>query len=604
MPTRKPTKPKKKITVVPKRRVLVPKQVTDKRGVAERVRTGGLGVREQEAKIREKLAGLTDKRDELENAIKNINAASAVLSDMFASRNVSMRSLAGARIDANVSNTEVRNKIIRYIGKLKNLRVVNMPNASDVRTLLKAITSARRYGYESRALLQDLAELKSQIDKLDADLRHIQRNGMTTVLRQRVVKPGASPLEAFRNVQEKAAPDLKQLRDVEDRVNGFLKELMKVKTLRALTERGIDVTKVEKQVAEVRSRLSALETSYQEDSAEQKKYQSKNALALKRNDTWAARQEQKAREKFASNKKKLADELEKIKLAAKARLDLRQGELGLSGIYDRSNKISQTQTAIDSLKAQLAKLMLQTESFSVDLGDKSFEQREAELRNYIEQGKFVRKIKKNAPGIKGLQEVKQSSAWEAAVRDAVRSSSKARTFPSIAANALSILSKRGSNLDISPKFPDAVDDVKTVISYGIDGAQKWFYTNFDTLAVNLGTLSIMSSMNISGMKAIKGIDAIIAEYFNKVREHINTPDAQSHVEKLISISMLKAKKRGRGVGIDVSSKVYVKRRASSIINMVRSPSYTALNGLRSKTALAVRQQLNDWVSRNVRFEED
>ena len=602
MPTKKPTK--KKIVVVPKRKVIVPKRAIDKRGLAEDVRTGGLKVREQDAKLREKLADLTNKRSDLENAIKNINAASAVLSDMFASRNVSMRSLAGARIDVNVSNTEVRNKIINYIGKLKNLRVVNMPNASDVRTLLKAIKSARKYGYEAHALLRDLAELKSQISKTEVEIRHVQRNGMTTVLRTRVVKPGASPMEAFRNVQEKAAPDLKQLRDVEERVNEFLKELMKVKTLKALTERGIDVTKVEKQVASVRTQLSSLETSYQEDVAEQKKYQSKNTTAVKRTDTWESRQIQKAREKFASNKKRLAEELEKIRLAAKARLDLRQGELGLSGIYDRSTRISQTQTAIDSLKAQLAKLMLQTESFSVDLGNKSFTQRESELRNYIEQGKFVRQLKKNAPGIQGLREVKKSNAWESAVRDAVRTSTKARTFPSIASNALSILGKRGSNLDVSPKFPDAEEDVKTVISYGIDGAQKWFYSNFEALATKLGVLSIMSSSNISGLKAVKEIDAIIWEYFNKVREHINTNEAQSHVEKLISISMLKSKKRGRGVGIDVSSKVYIKRRAASIINMVRSPSYTALNGLRSKTALAVRQQLNDWVSRNVRFEED
>lgn len=569
----------------------------------DELRSGGIKVREDVDSARKNLFAERKKLEELESGIKSLNAASKVLVDMFGTNNISIRALSGAKIDVNSPNTAIRNRVIGYIGKSKGLKVRNMPNASDIRTILRGLKAAESLGYDARNLMKGLAVIKSSVDKLEAELRHVEKSGMSGVLRSRVKPHGADALTTMRNMQDKASSALRDVRNVEDKVNEFLRELTKVKTLRHLQSRGIDIDTIKKQADDVSKQLAALESAYNEDVQQQKIFE-KNLASISRNhDKWVAHTTDKIKKRYAGDKKRIEAELVKLEQAAKNRLDIRQGNLGLSGLHDRSRKISETTISIDKLKALLSKLMLQAESFSVDVGNKTLEQRELELREYLKQGAVVRTIKKRDPTIESLRGLKKSDAWEDIVKSALSDKSKLKTFPSIGVNASAILHKAGTNLDLAPKFEDATADVKAIIGYGIDDATTWFNSNLVALATKLATLSILSSANLKGLEAVKNIDAIIGEFFRKIKDSFAKPETQRRLEQDIATRGLVKKHAPRGLGIDVSSKVYIKVRAKGIVSMVQSPSYTGVNGLRSKTALAFKQQLNDWVSRNIRFEE-
>lgn len=570
----------------------------------DEMRSDGMKARESVDSIRKNLLDERAKLEELESGIKSLNAASRVLVDMFGTNNISIRSLSGAKIDVNSPNTAIRNRVIGYIGKSKGLKVRNMPNASDIRTILKGLKVAATLGYDAQKLTKGLAIIRSTVEKFELELRHSEKSGMSNVLRSRVKSPGTDALTTMRNMQDKAAKALKDVRNVEEKVNQFLHELTKVKTLRHLQSRGINVDTIKRQADDVSKQLASLESSYAEDVRQQKLFE-KNIAAVSRNhDKWVAHMTTKIKTRYSGDKKRIKAELAKLEQAARNRLDIRQGNLGLSGLHDRSKKISETTINIDKMKALLSKLMLQAESFSVDVGNKTLEQRELELREYLKQGAVVRTIHKRDENIEALRGLKRPDAWESAVKSVMSDKSKLKTFPSIGANASAILYKQGTNLDLAPKFEDASEDVKAIIGHGIDDATQWFNSNLAPLATKLATLSILSSANLKGLEAVKNIDAIIGEFFRKIKDSFVKPETQRNLEHEIATRGLVKKHEPRGLSIDVSSKVYVKTRAKSIISMVQSPSYTGVNGLRSKTALAFKQQLNDWVSRNIRFGEE
>lgn len=595
----------KKIVNVTKKFSLVPKARRSGKMDYEDLKKGEIAIREKTTALSKKLSELRDSVTDIESAIKLMNEAGRILADMFgvSTSNISMRTLSGARLGDNNTSSEIRNGIIDYVAKIKGLRIRNTPNATDIAVLRKALDFAKKYGYEQNDLVKRLASERASLEDLELKVRSSGEDDMRKLMKTRVHKPGLSPLEAARNVRDVAREVNKEIGSIETKVSDFLLELSKVKTLKSLSARGVDVASVKVRISEVTKDLAELEAQAVSDTVLHKSYEKKNSAAEKANIKWRASREMKLKLKFRDDKKKLREELAKLDLATKSRLDLLQGRIGLSGLHDRSTKISDVNSKIATLKASLSKLMLEVESFSVNLGNKSFEAREHELREFIKQGQLAKKIKTNAPQVKNASALQSGTAWLDAVKSVLNDPSKVRSFPSISTNMSAILVKKTNPLELASKYSDAREDIQSLIGYGSLEASKWLHSNFKQIATELALASVLVATNPGNLAGIKRIDVVINEYFAKIKLSFADQNVLKQLEHSIHARLLSSKTGAtRGLNIDVSSKVYVKNRARAIVGIVRDPSFTALNGLRSKLALAFRQQLNDWVMRNVRIE--
>ncbi len=599
------TKPKSKLklkTNVATKTKLAPKKKRTALQTVEQLQREGINVRESAEEYRSALKEWQDAKTKTEYAVKTINEANVILSTMFGKSNsvVSLQSLKGAKVDTSKSPLGVRNFIVEYFTR-RGLRLKLVPNASDMKTVLNALRAAEsNTEYNAKELTKSLALIRSEISSLERELNNVENEGMHKVMRNRVERVGLDPLSAMRSAHQAAKDVRKDVTDIEDKMSAFLSELSKIAILRKLKESGADVEAIKAKAKQAVSELQSLETSIQQEEKLQKTFESKLKRAHVLHERWVVRQTESLRKKYP-NKAQFNKVFESMRLKFRDHLNILEGRLGLAGIVNRNDAIEGLHSKAIRLRSTLKNLLAQIEASGLDLGSKSFDQRERELRNYLQQGKMHKTIRNADPLNKTAKDMLKGDVWADAVKAALADPTKTRSFPSISGNATVILVDKRARLDIAPDNRDAESDIKDVILLGLGKAEAWFRDNFAELARRTTLASILGSMNVT-MSSQRAIDLVVSDYFAKVKEYLNSNDAETQLQRTISAKISSGQMKTQGLSIDVNKLVYAKSRASALINLIRSPSFTTLNLLRGRTLLAFRQQLNDWTMRNVRVE--
>ncbi len=591
-----PTPRKKTITLVPKK---------DKGGLQKYEDLKGklVSVREAEKAAKEKLSELNEELEKSEAAVKYINAANRILADMYGTSQtlVSLNALRGANFEESDSPSAVRAKVVAYFYKSKNITPKFALNSNDVATLHKAVKLCLLFAeYDPKVLEKAAAETRALRDKLELQIRVETKTGSSNALRSRVQHVGLDPLAASKNIKQAAQDVAKEITKIDGLMSVFLDDIVKLRTLQSLQKRGVNIDDIKRQVADAKLQLSELESKRVELLSQQKNFEKSNSKVSKSHDNWYQKQVDKIKTKFASDKKRIKIELAKLDQAAKNRLDVNQGRLGLSGIVDKTRLISEVEMKLAALKSTIQKLLLQESSFSVNLNNKGFSEREKELRDYIQQGKGLKRIQKNDPQYRVAQQMSNADAWLPAVKETFSNKKKMSSFPSLSVNAINAITDKKNRIQIPVQNIQLTEYIKKLLILGAESAEAWLRKNFDTKGRELCLGALLSISNPTSLEGVKRINAVVNEAFEQASAYMMS---QQVIPKLLVDIKMNAKNRKTGVVLNRSPEKIANDIAVQVVKVTTSPNSKLLSQVRQRTLLAFRQQLHEWVSRNIRFED-